>query len=335
MDTITHIVLGACIGEVFVGKKIGKRALVLGAIAQSVPDIDFIASFYLGTTNNLLAHRGITHSLLFALLVVPLLAFIADKWRRPHDVSFERWLWFFATEILVHLLLDTANAYGTGLLEPFSHLRFSYNTLFVADPLFSIIPGIVAIMLIINRTHKKRTVWAIVSIVWCSAYFLVGIVNKLTVEASIKKNAVKENIVYNRHFTSPTPFNNLLWYAVLENEAGYYIGYRSIFDKDKPMSFQYRYKNKVLLQNVIDREDVKNLVTFSQDYYTAEQYNDTLIFNDLRFGQITGWTDSNARFAFYYFVNYPKENDLVIQRGRFKNWNSRTLGSLWSRMMSH
>ena len=100
------------------------------------------------------------------------------------------------------------------------------------------------------------------------------------------------------------------------------------------MNFQYRYKNKVLLQNVINRDDIKDLLTFSQDYYTAEQYNDTLVFNDLRFGQITGWTDSNARFAFYYFVNHPTKNDLITQRGRFKNWNSKTIGSLWNRMMS-
>jgi len=333
MDTITHIVLGACIGEVFVGKKIGKRALLLGAVAQSVPDIDFVTSFYLGPADNLLAHRGFTHSLLFALLVVPLLAWVADRWRRPHDVSFTRWLWFFSIEILVHLLLDTANAYGVGLFEPFSHVRFSYNTLFVADPFFSIIPGIVAIMLLINRTHKKRTHWAIVSIVWCSCYFLLGIINKVSIESSIKKNTLEQHITYHRHFTTPTPFNNLLWFIVLENDTGYYIGYRSVFDKNKPLSFQYRYKNELLLKDVEQRDDIKQLKKFSQNYYTVEQLHDTLVFDDLRFGQITGWNDSSAGFAFYYYVNYPKDNDLLIQRGRFKNWNNKTIGTLWRRMM--
>jgi len=52
MDSITHIVLGACIGEVFIGKKAGKRALLLGAVANSLPDIDFVASFLLPPTNN-------------------------------------------------------------------------------------------------------------------------------------------------------------------------------------------------------------------------------------------------------------------------------------------
>ncbi|SRR6266498_564135 len=47
MDTITHIAIGACVGEVFLGKKLGKRALLLGAIANSIPDIDFVASVWM------------------------------------------------------------------------------------------------------------------------------------------------------------------------------------------------------------------------------------------------------------------------------------------------
>lgn len=335
MDTITHVVLGACIGEVMVGRKIGKRALLLGALAQSVPDIDFVASFWLGTTENLLAHRGLTHSLLFMVLVVPLLALLADKWRRPHDVKPGTWVLFFTTEILTHLLLDTANAYGTGLLEPFSHQRFSYHTLFVADPFFSIVPGIVAVMLLINRTHAKRSLWAMVAIVWCTGYFFMGIANKLKVEVSIKQSAGQQHIAYGRHFTTPTPFNNLLWYTVLESDSGYYIGYRSVLDKGKPVSFRYRSRNSYLLGNDTARNDIRNLQLFSQGYYAMEHFHDTLVFSDLRFGQVTGWNDSNARFAFYYFVNDARANDLIIQRGRFSNWNAATVSSLWKRMMGN
>ncbi|MBC7587647.1 MAG: metal-dependent hydrolase [Chitinophagaceae bacterium] len=335
MDTITHIVLGACIGEIYVGKRIGKRALLLGAVAQSIPDIDFIASFFMGPTENLLAHRGITHSLLFALIMVPLLTYFADRWRRPHTIQYNTWLYFFGTEILVHLMLDTANAYGTGLLEPFSHVRYSYNTLFVADPFFSIVPGIVTIMLLINRTHAKRTIWAIVSIVWCSLYFAMGITNKLTIESTVKAVALKENLHYNRHFTSPTPFNNLLWYIILESDSGYYVGYHSVFDKAKEIPFEYRNKNKFLLNNAMNREDIQHLILFSQDYYTAEKLHDTLVFNDLRFGQVTGWANAKAGFAFYYYVDNLKDNDLLVQRGRFKNWNPQTVASLWKRMLGN
>ena len=42
MVSITHIALGACMGEAFSGKQLGKKATLWGAIAQSIPDIDFI-----------------------------------------------------------------------------------------------------------------------------------------------------------------------------------------------------------------------------------------------------------------------------------------------------
>ena len=47
MDSLTHIVLGAAIGELMAGRKLGKKALLIGAIANSLPDIDFVASFWL------------------------------------------------------------------------------------------------------------------------------------------------------------------------------------------------------------------------------------------------------------------------------------------------
>jgi inner membrane protein len=45
MDSITHIALGAITGEALAGKSLGKRAMILGAVAQSLPDIDFPLAF--------------------------------------------------------------------------------------------------------------------------------------------------------------------------------------------------------------------------------------------------------------------------------------------------
>ncbi|MDO9377099.1 MAG: metal-dependent hydrolase, partial [Ferruginibacter sp.] len=81
-----------------------------------------------------------------------------------------------------------------------------------------------------------------------------------------------------------------------------------------------------------DDPDLQKLVRFSQNYYTAEYYGDTLIFNDLRFGQVIGWHSPRERFAFHYFLQYPKDNVLVVQRGRFAKWDWDIVRSLWRRM---
>jgi inner membrane protein len=128
MDSITHIALGACMGEAFAGKKLGKRAMIWGALAQSIPDIDFVASFWMDTASDLLAHRGFTHSFLFLFIAAPVMALAAEKWHRPHNISFKKWLIFFFAVIGVHLFIDGFNNYGTGWLEPFSHHRFCFET---------------------------------------------------------------------------------------------------------------------------------------------------------------------------------------------------------------
>ena len=151
MDSLTHIVTGACIGELFLGKQLGKKAMLWGAITQSLPDIDFITSFWLNPANSLLAHRGFTHSFLFAGICTVLLAMLAVRWHRKHDVSLGWWMLFIGTEIFSHLLLDSCNAYGTGWFEPFSHKRISFDLLFVADPFFSIWPAIALVALLIIR----------------------------------------------------------------------------------------------------------------------------------------------------------------------------------------
>src|SRR5690606_27140821 len=71
MDSLTQIVLGAAVGEIALGRKIGNRAMIWGAIGGTLPDLDVLANPFLDDMEALAFHRGITHSLLFSL-VAPL-----------------------------------------------------------------------------------------------------------------------------------------------------------------------------------------------------------------------------------------------------------------------
>ncbi len=123
-------------GEAFAGKKLGRKAMVWGLLAQSFPDIDFIATTWLNTPSDLLAHRGFTHSILFAVIVALIMAVLANRWHRPHNISLKRWMLFFSAAILSHIFIDAFNNYGVGWFEPFNHDRISFNTVYVADPFF-------------------------------------------------------------------------------------------------------------------------------------------------------------------------------------------------------
>lgn len=322
MDTLTHIVLGATVGEVLIGKQLGKRALLLGAIAQNLPDIDFLAAFWLSATDNLLAHRGFTHSILFAALLTPLLAVLAKRWHRQQSVSISRWSLFFGIQLAIHLFIDACNAYGVGWFEPFSHQRISFNILFVADPLYSISLGIAFVALVILKTNDTRRIrWALFGLIVSTAYFIHAFINKITIEREVNKILTEQYSSQKKYFTTPTVFNNWLWYVVLESDSGYNIGYKSIFEKESGISFIHHNRNDHLLNTVDDRKSVDQLVRFSQGFYTVSLQKDTLLFNDLRFGQMAGWYDPHSPFVFHYYLQYPDANKLVLQRGRFSGWN--------------
>lgn len=333
MDTLTHIVIGGCIGEAFMGKQLGKRAMALGAIAQSIPDIDFIAATWSDASENLLAHRGFTHSLLFLVIITPLLALISEKWHRPHNISLKSWLWFFGIQGLVHIFLDGFNVYGVGWLEPFSHLRFSFNTIFVADPFFSVWPAIAFVALMVApRKDKRRTLWWVTGLLASSFYLFYTVYNKTYIDSTAKKMLAKQQVTYVDYFSTPTPLNNWLWYIVLRQKDGYSIGYRSVFDTSHTIQLQYFPRNQSLLANMENNESVQHLLRFSKGYYTVEQWGDTLVFNDLRFGQIIGWASPKERFVFHFYLSLPEDNKLVLQRGRFDKWDKQVAYALWHRI---
>ena len=66
MDSLTQIVLGAAVGEVVGGRKLGNRAMLWGAIAGTIPDLDVLGNFFMSEIDSLAFHRGISHSIFFA-----------------------------------------------------------------------------------------------------------------------------------------------------------------------------------------------------------------------------------------------------------------------------
>jgi inner membrane protein len=323
--------LGACIGEAVAGKHMDKRAMFYGALAQSVPDVDFILGFFLHGAENVCAHRGITHSVFFGLAAILFLSWLVKKVIHKTPLSYTTVLLLFGVNIFTHLFIDTFNAYGVGLLMPFSPHRFTFNVLYVADPLFSIAPFISFLaLLFLNKTHRRRVLWIKTGIAVSALYLCIAIFNKWIVNNAVQKALAEQNKPV-EFFTTPSPFNSLLWFVAAKDSTGYYTAYRSVFDKGK-MNFAFFPRNDSLASDVINKRDLQLLKGFAQGYYTLQKWGDTTVLNVLRFGQVVGWYDRTERFAFHYYLNHPGENDLVVQRGRFLRWNKQTAASFFRRM---
>jgi inner membrane protein len=315
MDSLTHLVIGAVIGYQTAGGVPRKKAMLLGAVAQSLPDIDFLAALWLNPVNNLLAHRGYTHSIIFIVQASLLLALLMDRWHNKQRMGIRFWLLFFILQMGVHLFIDVMNVYGIGLLEPFDHTRFSLNILFVADPLFSLWPLVACISLLFCKDYGKR-VWSLIGIGAPILYLLVASATKLSILSTCQEEFQRQRINPSRYMVTPTPLNSMLWYIIAENDQGYMIGYRSIYDRGA-IDFVFFRRNEHLLDAVHQYEDLQHLRRFSQRYYIISRENKNIIFSDIRFGQSFGWINPNAKFVFRYYLQQPDTNRLVVQRGRF------------------
>ena len=79
MDTPTQALLGAVVGQAFFARKLGRRALLWGAVAGVVPDLDLFPAELLSPWGEFLYHRGPTHSLFFGLAAGPVFGYLVWK----------------------------------------------------------------------------------------------------------------------------------------------------------------------------------------------------------------------------------------------------------------
>ena len=328
MDSITHIALGTCIGEAFFERGFGKKAMFWGALAQSIPDIDFLAGIWMDIPGQLLAHRG------FTILIVPFFALLADKIHQPHNIRFRTWILFFGCEVLVHLLLDSLNTYGIGWLEPFDHSRFAFGVIFVADPMFSIIPVISLIALtLLHAHHNKRRFWWKSGLIAPLFYILLCFHFKIYINRIAEKRLEVKHLNYRTFHTSPAPLQNALWYVYAKTDSGFYIGYINLFNKGKDFKPVFFAVKENLIKEVSNHESLQQLIRFSQGNYFLEKNKDEIIFNDIRFGQAYGWENSISPFVFNYSLTHDTNSRLHIQRGRSMAFQQHHFRSLLRRMI--
>lgn len=326
MDIATHFALGICTTEVLRKSSGGKKILFWGAFVQCLPDIDTIPAVFMPLDRSLMVHRGITHSLFFALIAALILSLIIFKAFKKEQMSFFFMFLFVFFQLALHDLLDVCNAYGTGLLEPFSRDRFSVNLLYVADPIFSIGLVIAAFVLLLRRNIYLHSVkWAWGALILSVIYLCYAWVNKIDVDRRIDEMLQSRQISFKKYMTTPAPLNSMLWYIVIDTDSSYYTGYRSVFDpRSSGIDLEQHPKNYFLLNAVQGEHAVQNFKDFAAGYYTISGTPDHPYINILRFGQIHGWEKKNAPFVLSCSLLIDNRA-AALQEGRFAGWGMNEL----------
>ena len=302
MDSLTQIVLGASLAEATLGKKIGNKAIVLGAMAGTIPDLDIVTRFFVDDLTASVMHRGFSHSLIFPFVAAPILAWILKKiYYNYSDVSFNDWLKMFFLAIITHPLLDAQTTWGTQLFWPFEW-RVAVENVFIIDPIYTL-PFLTFLILTAfqKRLSKKRKLYNSLGLIISSAYLLITLSFKGIAHYNIAKGLEENNIEYKDINTRATYFNSILWSSQIELEDSYIFTYYSLFDKSKPIFTKKFPKNHNMLQPFIDEKKIQQLIILSNGHYLMTNENDELIFWNLKLG-LKGFDENASPYIWSYVI---------------------------------
>lgn len=329
MDSVTQIVLGAAVGEAVLGKKVGNKAMLYGAIAGTIPDLDVLASHFTDTVSALAIHRGFTHSIVFSVLFAPIFGLLVSRYETLKD--FKSWSWLFFWAFVTHPILDAHTTWGTQLFWPFD-LRLAFKTIFVIDPLYTL-PFLVFLILAMqqSRTTAKRQFYNRMGLYVSTGYLLLTFLLKWVAFAQFESALKTQNIAYTQLDTRPSPMNTILWSANVDTENAYLLGNYSFFDS-QPISFASYPKNHDLLGELKEKAPVQRMIAISEGWYIISTQDGRLYFNDLRFGLLS--LEPKAQdFVFKYEIDQNDNGEVTFTEvPKDKRDGKKLLSELWRRV---
>lgn len=279
MDSITQALLGASIGEAMLGKRIGVKGALLGAAIATVPDLDVILHLVYDKLTMLRVHRGFSHSILFCFLGSTLLSLALKrlKWTREQGTTY---LWLFAFLCLsTHVALDAFTAYGTQILNPFSDLRFGFDSINVVDPVYSV-PLLIGLLLsrVTKPSWTLRNYANALGLILSTTYLLLTLGSKQIIESKVKSELLDQHIDYSDLLTVPVGIGNIHWYAIAKGRDSLFIREVSHLES-KPQPYVRFPINENLLDGV-DQELRTTMTWFAKGFYTVSESEDEMrIFN--------------------------------------------------------
>ncbi|CEA02430.1 integral membrane protein [Pseudomonas saudimassiliensis] len=288
MDSITQAVLGASLQGALLGRWQGRKALLYGAMLGTVPDMDVVLD-YGDAVADMTYHRGFSHSLLVLGVLSVVLAWLVRRWRpHPHYSGTRLWLciWLILT---THVLLDAFTTYGTQLFWPLPTPPVAISSIFIIDPLYTL-PLLLAVVGALMLGFKRQAGWRLqyAALALSSVYLASTLAGKQMAEHRLAQALAAEGIQAEATFTSPTPFNTVLWRVVAVAGDDYYEGLTGWFDR-QPLQLERLPRHASAAQPVLEQSPQhQRLRWFTQDVLRYDLIDNQWVVTDLRLG-MTGY----------------------------------------------
>lgn len=327
MDSLTQGLLGAATFAIVKNKEIGKRSLLIGAVAGTIPDFDVFLAPFFNDIQFLTIHRSVSHSIGLAIILSVLLGELFYRLYKRRQ-SRKSWNLAFFLAIFTHSLLDWFTTYGTKLISPFDDHLFSINSIHVFEPIYTAIL-LFGILIHILKSKKNLKTKAIkYSLILSTCYLIAGVAFKNHAYYHFKTQLEKENLAYEDILVSPTPLNIFLWHGIVKQKEGYQFSTYSIFDRKKPMKFNFVQSNNEILKQVENEKFIKYYLDYTQGYPLVKSGdNGNIKIYAIKYGPINYFGKPEFVYPLCFNMNDLSEDKIKIdysgqQRGPVKNYKN-------------
>lgn len=302
MDSITQFVLGAGVGLAISPVKSRKIAILSGLIA-TLPDLDIVLN-YGDDLQNMIKHRGFSHSLFVLGFSAFALAAILKKVCNKPLLSYWRWLALCLSVLISHPILDSFNIFGTQLFWPLTTPSVMIGSMFIFD-IFYTLPLLISFVLLMYKQYLPNIYGLSVNTLalsFSSAYLVLALVLQAYV-TNTNPPPIKSNAIIN-HYTMPTPSNLVIWRSVYIDDKNSYENFYNIFTGASHWNTIPHRKYDFKLD---DDNNILQYDFFSHGFYRLESSDNQLVLHDIRMG-----TTDMPIFSF------------VVAQQQNEQWNSIT-----------
>ena len=327
MDSITQAVLGATIQSALLGRWQGRKALLYGALLGTLPDLDVVID-YRDAVADMTYHRGFSHSLLVLSAVALLLTWLV-RWLHPYPgYSAHRLLLAIGLTLLTHPLLDSFTSYGTQLFWPLMPTPTAWSSIFIIDPLYTL-PLLTAVLLgLLFGLAAKTSKAPAIALALSTLYLGSTLAGKYMAEQRMEAELTRQGIHAKALFSTPTPFNSLLWRVLVLDGDYYHEALVGWFDRQPPQLARIP-RGTRLAQVLSDVPAHQRLLWFTGGVLRYDQIDQHLVVTDLRLG-MTGFHP--FRFDFAHWHDGAWQVQQKIQRWPVGRGDLDHLWLLWRRI---
>mgnify|MGYP001169293573 FL=1 len=283
MDSVTQIVLGASIQGAMLGRWQGRKALIYGAALGTVPDLDVLID-YGDAVADMTYHRGFSHSLFVLATLAALLTWLIRKRWPDAGYSSGRLFATLALVLCTHPLLDSFTTYGTQLFWPLPMPPVAISSIFIIDPLYTL-PLLLAMLAgLVIGLGRSGLRWQYAGLLLSSLYLGSTLIGKQMADHHLQAALAQQGIQPQATFSTPTPFNTLLWRVMAVDGDNYYEGLVGWLDHEPLNLIKLPTRASEARQALLESPQDQRLRWFTGDRLRYDLIDGQWVATDLRLG---------------------------------------------------